>query len=152
METANFTSVPAQVRYMIDDQVDIVSTPSLSDSLPYVRNVVHQRRFKFRKINQRNVSRSVQPASAGNPVARPPSRYSAGETFYDTKINQLTVSDGSNWRDVSGALVGNLLHGPAGADRRSGRAGLGERERVVRHRRRQRVGPVQPAAGPGTHR
>ena len=48
------------------------TTPPLADSLPYIRNVVHQQQFKYRKINQRNVSRAIQPA-----VGRQPGRPAA---------------------------------------------------------------------------
>jgi hypothetical protein len=108
-EGVNFTSVLNQPRYVVDDQVDIFGNPAIADSLPYIRDVVHQRQFKYRKINQKNLSRSIQPASAGNPISRPPSQHCAGETFYDTINGQLTVSDGSSWRNVSGAIVGNLI-------------------------------------------
>jgi hypothetical protein len=101
--------IPRQVKYVVDDQVDVFGDPTRSDSLPTIRNVVDERQYKYRKINQKYVSRATAPTSAGNPVARPPSRYCAGGTYFDTKATRLTISDGSSWRDAGGALVGNVL-------------------------------------------
>lgn len=52
---------------------------------------------------------SMQPAGTGTIYQRPPSRYLAGNTWYDTTNNKLTFSDGSKWRDSTGAVVGNLM-------------------------------------------
>lgn len=46
---------------------------------------------------------------AGPPGARPASRFSSGKTWWDTIGNKLTISDGTNWRDTTGAIVSNLL-------------------------------------------
>lgn len=108
-EDVNFTNTANQPGYVVDDQVDLVSNPTISEALPSIDNVVHHRGFKYRKVNQRNVSRAIQPPSAGNPIARPPSRYCAGQTFYDTKNGRVTISDGTFWRDLNAAIVGNLL-------------------------------------------
>jgi hypothetical protein len=108
-EGINFTNIPNQVRYVVDDQVEVFGDPTRSDALPSIRDVVHDRQYKYRKVNQKNVSRAIASASAGNPVARPPSRYCPGQTFYDTKNNKLTVGDGSFWRDAGGVIVGNVI-------------------------------------------
>lgn len=52
---------------------------------------------------------SLQPAGTGTVYERPPSRYLAGGTWYDTTNNKLTISDGTKWRDTTGAVVGNLV-------------------------------------------
>ncbi|HET7572654.1 MAG TPA: glycosyl hydrolase family 28-related protein [Gaiellaceae bacterium] len=57
---------------------------------------------------QTNPHFALQPAGAGPASERPASRFARGSSWYDTTSNQPTFSDGTVWRDGSGALVGNI--------------------------------------------
>lgn len=52
---------------------------------------------------------SYYDSGAGDPSARPPSRFSAGKTWYDTVGNKPTFSNGYQWLDSVGTVVGNLM-------------------------------------------
>lgn len=52
---------------------------------------------------------SMQPAGTGTSSERPPSRYMAGNTWYDTTLGKPTFSDGTAWYDHDGEIVGSLV-------------------------------------------
>lgn len=52
---------------------------------------------------------NYREGGSGNPSARPAARFSAGQTWWDTIGNQLTISNGSSWRTTANAIAGNIL-------------------------------------------
>lgn len=108
-EFPDFTA-STQHRYVVNDQVDIFADAKSAPQLPTVKNIRDAQGYKYRKLNQLYPYRAVEDASIGSPVARPPARYAAGTTFYDTVNNKPCFSDGSLWRDAGGYIVGNLLN------------------------------------------
>jgi hypothetical protein len=58
--------------------------------------------------NQTNPHFSMLSPGAGPGSDRPASRFARGSSWYDTTSNKPTFSDGTHWRDTTGALVGNI--------------------------------------------
>lgn len=95
---------------------DTASLAGLSGhEIEYSRNVYTDLRFNQGSYMWDEAVRvgsqrfSYKGNGSGNPGQRPPSRFAGGNTWWDTVGNQLTISDGANWKSTANAIVGNIL-------------------------------------------
>lgn len=99
------------MRAIVNDQANPGTAP---DGLPYNPNKVKRIKAAWSMVDYdvyqcAATYQSAIDSGASFPQYRPPSRWAAGETWADTQSGTLAYSDGANWRDPSGNIVGNRL-------------------------------------------
>jgi hypothetical protein len=107
-------------RYVVNDQVSFLGDSDTAQQLPVISNVFAiDQSYGTDLVNHASGMRAMLPPGSSSKNVRPPSRYCHGSTWWDTTDGKLVISDGAHWRDIAGAVVGNLLT-PQQANSRGG--------------------------------